>query len=314
MNPDTAPVHLRDAHQPDSPHSGTFPYASVVIPVYNNRDGLTRTLEALERQTYPSERFEIIVVDNGSEEGCPIMRSDHPRVTWLCEPERGSYRARNRAIRSASGEVIAFTDSDCIPQPDWIASGVRAVQAGGNVGLVAGRIEIVFRDDQHVTISELYDSLSWMPQHEAIATARFGATANLFTTRRTLTDVGCFDDRLLSGGDREWGNRVFRAGLRQVYSHETVVFHPARHTLRQLIDRSLRVTVSSMVAGPDAGYSSAYVRRHLIERPRVMWRRMARGPTTVGVGQRMTVLGLYFGLKLLQLLERVRVHWGTPRR
>src|SRR5262245_46024865 len=101
-----------------------LPFVSVIIPVYNNPDGLRRCLHALEAQTYPKSRYEIIVVDNGSDTPPADMVRAFDRVTLLEEAVPSSYAARNRGLAQARGEVIAFTDSDCIPAPDWLAHGV----------------------------------------------------------------------------------------------------------------------------------------------------------------------------------------------
>jgi glycosyltransferase involved in cell wall biosynthesis len=291
------------------------PFASVIIPVYNSAASLVSTLEALQRQTYSRDQFETIVVDNGSVDDIAQVRSRYPQVLWLLEEERGSYRSRNRGIRAARGEVLAFTDSDCIPEPGWIEQGVRSVLNSEKVGLAAGRVKFIFERPQAPSVCELYDSLCSLQQQETLQKSRFGATANLFTRRKVMEKIGLFDEQLISGGDREWGNRVFDLGLRQIYCAEAVVLHPAKRTLRELIKKSLRITAGTMVAGPDTVYSTEYFRRHLIDRPREIWRRMATDQRSLHTGTRLTVLGLYFVVKALQAGERTRVLLGgQPRR
>src|SRR3989338_7815520 len=105
------------------------PFVSVVVPVYNDNVRLKKALEALERQSYPADRYEVLVVDNASEDDVRSIMSAYPRVKYLFEGKRGPASARNRGVREAKGEIIAFTDSDCIPRPDWIERGVAAVRS-----------------------------------------------------------------------------------------------------------------------------------------------------------------------------------------
>ena len=90
------------------------PRVSIVIPVFNQAQDLGRCLAALERQTYPADRFEAIVVDNGSDEPIGPVTERFSFVRAICEPAPGSYAARNRGIEASRGEVLAFTDADCL--------------------------------------------------------------------------------------------------------------------------------------------------------------------------------------------------------
>ena len=293
---------------------GELPKVSVIIPVHNDALGLQVCLEALMRQTYPAERFEIIVVDNASTDCIDTVREQYPAVKWGFERKRGSYRSRNRGVRAADGQIVAFTDADCIPSPSWIEEGVRSIRRESAVGLVAGRVNIRFHNAQRPSACELYDSLCSLRQQETIRQSRFGATANLFTASATMFRVGEFDESLLSGGDREWGNRVSEAGLRLVYAPLAIVDHFARSTLQDLIRRGLRVTGGTMVTGPDAYWSLQYIWHHLVERPLSLYRQMRAWKPAVQPSGIAKVLTLYFIVKTVQLAERVRIRCGGKPR
>ena len=102
---------------------------AVVIPVWNGRTILGRCLDALERQTLPRERFDIIVVDNGSTDGTADIARGYANVTVLEEPTPGSYAARNTALADVRAPITAFTDADCIPDPDWLVRVLEAAAA-----------------------------------------------------------------------------------------------------------------------------------------------------------------------------------------
>ena len=101
---------------------------------------------------------------------------------------------------------------------------------------MAGQIAITFPDPDKPTAVEQFESIFGLPQEMFLAWG-FGATANLFTTRATIEQVGLFDERLMSGGDMEWGQRLRALGLRAEYGPDARVFHPARRTFGQLWKR-----------------------------------------------------------------------------
>lgn len=222
--------------------TSTLPFVSVIIPVFNDAERLKICLQALEQQTYPQQFYEVIVVDNASdsEQNISGVVAEFARSIAAYESVPGSYAARNKGIALAKGDVIAFTDADCIPAADWLEAGVACLQEN-RCGLVAGKISIFFEDDRQITPVELYESITAFPQQKLLELRHFGATANLFTFRQVIAAVGGFDADLKSGGDIEWGQRVFNRGYKQVYSDAAVVRHPARRSFKQLYRRTIRL-------------------------------------------------------------------------
>lgn len=220
----------------------SLPFVSVIIPVFNDITRLKLCLSALEKQTYPLEHCEIIVVDNGSEEDVASIVTHFPNATFAQEPRPGSYAARNQGIALAKGEYLAFTDADCIPAPHWLEAGIAAILAEPDCGLVAGKIELFYQDPQHPTPVEIYESIELdFPQDKLLETEHFGVTANLFTRRSVIERVGPFNAEIKSGGDKEWGQRVFAAGYTQLYSETALVNHPARYSWHELYKRVTRI-------------------------------------------------------------------------
>ena len=215
-------------------------FVSVIIPVLNNLEGLCQTLSALENQTYPSGLYEVIVVDNGSQEDLAGAIAQFPQVKLTYEPQAGSYHARNQGISVAQGEILAFTDSDCLPATDWLTQGVAELQAIADCGLVAGKIEFLFRNPHQPTTVELYDSLTYLDQQRYIQQYHYGVTANLFTWKSVIERIGNFNGNLKSGGDKEWGNRVYQQGYTLKYSPKVLIAHPARDSYPELIRKIVR--------------------------------------------------------------------------
>ncbi|BAY25114.1 glycosyl transferase, group 2 family protein [Calothrix sp. NIES-2100] len=221
----------------------TLSFVSIIIPVFNDSERLKLCLQALENQTYPHNMYEVIVVDNASDEDTKSIVEKFNQAVFTEEVKTGSYAARNKGISLAKGEILAFTDSDCIPASDWIENGVKSLLSTPNCGLVAGRIDFFFQNPEQPTPVELYETFA-LPfnQDLNVEDRHYGVTANLFTFKHVIDSIGSFNHQLKSGGDREWGERVFAAGYKQIYANDAYVAHPARHSFSQLRKRVTRLT------------------------------------------------------------------------
>ena len=295
------------------------PVASVIIPVYRNTEGLRPLLQSLKRQTYPQGLNEVIIVNNDASTDFADIKHEFDFVRIVREEKEGSYAARNKGIRIAKGDIIAFTDADCIPARDWLENGVLSLRAINNKGMIAGHIEVTFLNPSNPNACELYDALCSFRQKEFIEENKFGVTANLFTSKTTIENVGVFDSRLVSGGDCEWGYRVFRRGFLQRFCANTVIRHPARRSLRSLILKGLRVTTGTMKTRERYKYTEKnimeYAWLHLFKRPSNLIKQMNGMELLIGFDTKIRVLGIYFLIKGLQLLERARVlSGGKPLR
>ena len=220
-----------------------YPFVSVIIPVFNDGERLHLCLAALAQQTYGRSHFEIIVIDNGSDDfgAIQVTVSPYNNAVLILEPTPGSYMACNRGLAIAQGEVIAFTDADCIPAADWLEQGVAHLCQVPNCGQVVGKVNLFFADPERPTAVELYESLTAFPQERLLQELHGGATANVFTWHYVIKQVGAFEARLKSNGDLEWGQRVFAAGYTQVYAAKVQVGHPARQSLSELHRRTVRL-------------------------------------------------------------------------
>jgi GT2 family glycosyltransferase len=214
---------------------------SVVVPVFNDFDRLRACLQALEAQTWPRAALEVLVVDNGSAGDIRPVVAPFGFVRLLVEPRPGSYSARNRALGEVRGDVLAFTDVDCLPDPRWLEQGVEALRRAGPMSIVGGRVEVFAEDAQRETWAEEFEIALGFSQQLYIETKHYCATANLFTTPQVFAKVGPFDDTLKSGGDQEWGRRAHAAGVRFVYAEGALIRHPARRTLGELLRKRARL-------------------------------------------------------------------------
>jgi hypothetical protein len=137
-------------------------------------------------------------------------------------------------------DIIAFTDSDCVPQHSWISAGVKAIKEANRPVIVGGPIVFGFGSNVTRTACELLDSIIHHRQTEYLFEHGFAATANLFVTRSLISSHGQFDARFLSGGDREFGQRLVAGGVGIVMAEDAVVVHPARTRFIDLLQKGLR--------------------------------------------------------------------------
>jgi glycosyltransferase involved in cell wall biosynthesis len=236
-------MHMQAQPLIDTTHSqanGKLPLISIIIPVYNDAVRLRECLQALTNQTYPKELFEVIVVDNGSEESISGITDEFPFARVIYESKDSSYAARNKGVAAARGHVIAFTDADCIPSSQWLENGYKALSSVPGCGFVGGAIEVFYHNPNKPTWAEAWERVFGFPQQLVIEVARGVMTANAFTFREVVQKTGPFDERLRSLGDMDWAGKVLEAGYTGVFSADAMVRHPARRTVRDILRRERR--------------------------------------------------------------------------
>lgn len=209
---------------------------SVIIPTYSDTLALVKCLAALSRQTASREDFEVIVVDNHP---IPtITRADTLElkdVIVVHEPMGGSYCARNSGIEKATGELLLFTDADCLPRENWIE---RAIELGAD-NIVGGKVELV--SEQPFNDLELYEKIFYFNQSAYIEKDNYAVTANLLVPASIMKSVGPFDSSLRSGGDRVWGQMASSKNFKILYDKSLLIEHPTRSDWGNFFKRRVRV-------------------------------------------------------------------------
>lgn len=290
--------------------SSRTPFVTVIVPVWNDAERLARCLRALEGQSYPGQLYEVVVVDNGSEEAVAHVVARHGRARLVREVSPGSYAARNAGLLRARGEVVAFTDADCLPAPDWIEKGVGRLLRGGGLSFVAGKVEVYPRAALRPSAVEQFEVLFALAQGEFVRKYGFGATANLFAWREAFARVGPFRAELKSGGDLEWGRRAAGEGYRLEYAEEIRVRHPARVSLPQLYAKSVRVAGGLHDLRRIKGRAYLEFDRGLLWEmlpPLRTLARTLREPTLSRRRDRLKVCGVLLFVRYAQAFERVRL-------
>lgn len=219
-----------------------LPRVSVVIPVYNGEADLPDLIRCLRVQTYPADRVEYLLVDNGSSDRTAAIvqkaaldaKSQGLTIHCLSENQiQSSYAARNAGIRASTGEIVVFTDADCRPQPNWLCAMVQPF-ADPAVGLVGGAIVAL----PGKTLMEKYAERKNILSHKNALSHPFcpyAAGANLAIRRQAFQKVGLFRPYLTTGGDADMCWRIQRESYWQFYfAEQAIVQHRHRNTLQGL--------------------------------------------------------------------------------
>ena len=209
-----------------------LPSVSVVVPAFDAARTITDCVRSLTALEYPRDLLEIIVVDNGSRDRTrALLESFGEAIRIVDEPRRGPAAARNAGVRSARGDVIAFTDADCTVDPRWLLPLVGALEDPG-VGIAGGRI-LSRRPANAVELfgERIHDhrrALLWFEPPYAI-------TMNWASRRAVLEAVGLFDVRLRRGEDGDLSYRIREHGYSFAYASEAIVYHRNQRTIAGLV-------------------------------------------------------------------------------
>lgn len=218
-----------------------LPFVDVVIPHLDDHERLGLCLEDLGRQTYPADRFAVTVVDNGSQRPIDSVVARFPRVRALFEAEKGCGSARNRGVAATNGNILAFTDSDCRPDIDWLGNGVRALLPDSGIDIVGGDIRVFPADERAPTDAELFEKVFGFEPKRYVERKHFATGANILVSRRVFEAVGPFRNGNLPE-DYEWGRRAHRLGYRIAFRPDVLIYHPARQSIAELRKKAERTT------------------------------------------------------------------------
>jgi glycosyltransferase involved in cell wall biosynthesis len=216
---------------------------SVIIPIYNDPAGLKDTLNSLVEQIFPKDSFEIIVADNGSTDDTLSVINNfinrYPKLIRRVQEKniKSSYAARNKGISNAKGSVISFIDADMTVEKDWLKKVMESLQKNKTDCLVCN-VQIVPREK---SIFATYDRMVAFPIKKYVKELHFTPAGCLTIYKNIFYKIGLFDENLVSGGDREFGNRVHEAGYKIRYEPNIIINHPARSSLKQFLRKSFRI-------------------------------------------------------------------------
>jgi glycosyltransferase involved in cell wall biosynthesis len=208
-----------------------LPKVSVIIPAYDSRSTILETLLSVKNQDYQGS-VEIIVVDDGSTDGTPEIADRHSTKV-IRQSNKGPGVARNRGVQEASGDILVFTDSDCVLSPGFVSEVIKSFQ-DGNVSGVQGKYEchdrsVIARFVQHeyeerARRQAKVDNVYWVATHSAC-----------YRRDAFFQVSGFYEDTFSRGEDLELSQRMADQGLKIVFNGNAIVYHHHPSTLRQYI-------------------------------------------------------------------------------
>jgi glycosyltransferase involved in cell wall biosynthesis len=205
-----------------------LPPASVVVCTYNGAATLRECLTSLRRLDYPD--YEVILVDDGSTDDTPDIVKDFPEVRCIRQDNLGLSAARNTGLHAARGEIVAYTDSDCIADPSWLLYTVQAMREQGVEAI--GGPNVAPPSDNWV--AKCVAASPGGPSHVMLDDryAEHVPGCNMAFNRAALLAIGGFDAQFHQAGDDVdicW--RFIDASLKIGYAASALVWHRRRNTI-----------------------------------------------------------------------------------
>lgn len=206
-------------------------FFSIVIPTYNRPDRLKHCLGAIAQQDFPRDRFELVVVDDGS----PMPMSEVVKPFYEClnltlirQENAGPAKARNVGASRATGKYLVFTDDDCTPKANWLTALAAQFEVHPH-NLVGGQTLNALPDNLYSTASQLLIDYIYSYYNAAAESesANFFASNNFAMPAEQFRGLGGFDTSfpLAAGEDREFCDRWLHYGYSMVYAPNVEIYH-----------------------------------------------------------------------------------------
>jgi GT2 family glycosyltransferase len=216
---------------------------TVIVPCAGWPDTIGACLRSLAAQVV-SLSVEVLVVVNGP--GQDAAPESWPGVTILRLPDAGPAAARNAGVRASTGDVLAFTDADCVADPGWLAGAVAAMRVAAPDSVIAGAIT---RSGARANMVSLYDSVTFLRQEAYVRWSHALVTANLVVHRSVFQRVGDFDPAFNQAAfeDWDWSLRAGRAGMTIRYAPCAAIDHPCMCGFGQLKAKVTRLARGEII-------------------------------------------------------------------
>jgi len=211
---------------------------SIVIPAHNSLTSIDKVISSSLTQNYPKGKLEVIIVDDGSTDNTAEVIKKHSQVKYIYQQNAGAAKARNTGWMNAGGDIICFTDSDCIPEKDWVNKLITRYTSE-NIAGVGGSYDIA-------------DDKSWLARciHEEIIQRHLKmpeisshlASCNFSCRKNVLSQIQGFDEsfKAASAEDNELSYRIRKKGYVLVFDKDIKVAHYHRTNLFSYLKQQFR--------------------------------------------------------------------------
>lgn len=213
------------------------PEISVIIPTFNRKASLLHTLRSLDQQTFPADRFEVVVMDDGSSDGTDaVVHLTHPfRTLYLRQTNQGSAAARNRGAKQSRGDILVFIDDDMTLDSGYLS----AIVDKTSVGTIALGVWQPYESPNPSLFSNItalrVEAEAARAIHDQEVPFTECTSNNLAVRRIDFMQVGMWQDVLGDGptlwGDVEFGYRAWKMGCRFVRIADARLIHRDQHMI-----------------------------------------------------------------------------------
>lgn len=212
---------------------------SIIIPTYNRKDRLKQCLESIFKQDYPQEKIEIIVIDDGSSDGTAQMLDEllkeQPNFRYFFQMHKGPAAARNLGIKQAKGEIIGFTDNDCVLKRNWVKEMISAHRLEDGIIAIGGLTKINPHNIK-TAVSQFLSDGAIKTNINGKADVIFFPTCNVSFKKDCLNGEE-FNELfpLPAGEDLDFFWRLFKNGNRFVYRQDIEIFHDRHPSFKSFL-------------------------------------------------------------------------------
>jgi glycosyltransferase involved in cell wall biosynthesis len=215
------------------------PKFSIIIPTHNRPSHLSVCLESIVHQTYPTQHFEVIVIDDGSKTPItPVVAKfqDRLNLALLTQQNRGPASARNTGAAKARGRYLVFTDDDCAPAPNWLQKLEERFDSTFNI-MIGGRTINALSDNAYSMTSQVLVSYLFEYYNADKTNSRFLTSNNMAVHAESFRTLGGFDQTYpdAAAEDRDLCDRWLCCGYDMIYAPEVIVYHRHHLTLRTFL-------------------------------------------------------------------------------
>jgi glycosyltransferase involved in cell wall biosynthesis len=215
-----------------------LPTISIIVPAFNEEAVIGECIDSLLHLDYPEHLLEIIVIDDASTDRTSEILSGFSRIQVLSGGHHGPSAARNRALKLAKGEFIAFTDADCVVPPEWLKELMRGFESDLIAGV--GGIQKPRQDasEMELSVDKVFNLLGFVANYSRkkpqLGLIDHNASCNVIYRKSVLIQLGGFDEGLWPGEDVELDYRITKAGYRLVQNPHAAVRHKRPTSFPQL--------------------------------------------------------------------------------
>jgi mycofactocin system glycosyltransferase len=216
-----------------------FPFVSIIIPTKDRREEVVECLGSVFAQDYPKDKMEVIVIDDGSSDGTGNLVRTFPCRLISNNKSRGQSYSRNLGAKEAQGEILAFLDSDCVPEKTWLQELVTYFQ-WERIGAVGGYVDGYFEATTLDRYEKAFSPLN-MGMHILCGTNNsstfYAPTCNLLVRRQAFIETGGIRESMHVGEDVDFCWRLRKKGYDALYIPRGIVKHRHRNCLGKMLKR-----------------------------------------------------------------------------